>query len=280
MVIVVSLRKCMAIFSKENMTHSPEKRIQSIVVLGGGSAGWMTAATLARMLKPEDVKITVVESEQIGTVGVGEATIPDIINFNRLLGIDEQEFMKATNATFKLGIEFNNWGKIGDKYMHPFGHHGADMMGIDFHQFWLYSKEKGNPKDIWKYSLSAMASYDNKFTLPGNDPRSVLSQLRYAYHFDATLYAKFLRKYAEDRGVTRKEGKVDDVFEIEELVEKPEVHEAKSNLAVAARYVFSSKIFDCLARTSSGKGNEIQLTDLIQMLMREGGDLSEELFGK
>jgi tryptophan halogenase len=193
------------------MTHSPEKRIQSIVVLGGGSAGWMTAATLARMLKPEDVKITVVESEQIGTVGVGEATIPDIINFNRLLGIDEQEFMKATNATFKLGIEFNNWGKIGDKYMHPFGHHGADMMGIDFHQFWLYSKEKGNPKDIWKYSLSAMASYDNKFTLPGNDPRSVLSQLRYAYHFDATLYAKFLRKYAEDRGVTRKEGIVDDV---------------------------------------------------------------------
>ena len=128
------------------MTHSPEKRIQSIVVLGGGSAGWMTAATLARMLKPEDVKITVVESEQIGTVGVGEATIPDIINFNRLLGIDEQEFMKATNATFKLGIEFNNWGKIGDKYMHPFGHHGADMMGIDFHQFWLYSKEKATRK--------------------------------------------------------------------------------------------------------------------------------------
>ena len=193
------------------MDHKPNNPIKHIVILGGGSAGWMTAATLSRMLKPENVKITLVESEQIGTVGVGEATIPDIINFNRLLGIDEQEFMKATNATFKLGIEFNNWGKKGDKYMHPFGHHGADMLGIDFHQFWLQSSERGNPNKIWDYSFAAKAAYADKFTLPVNDPRSVISQIRYAYHFDATLYAKFLRGFAEERGVIRVEGKVDNV---------------------------------------------------------------------
>ena len=188
-----------------------EPKIRSIVILGGGSAGWMTAATLSRMLKPENVKITLVESEQIGTVGVGEATIPDIINFNHLLGINEQEFMKATNATFKLGIEFNNWGKLGDSYMHPFGLQGADMMGIDFHQFWLYSKKHGNTNPIWNYSISAEAAYDNKFVQPVQDQRSVVSQIRYAYHFDATLYARFLRKYAEERGVVRVEGKVNDV---------------------------------------------------------------------
>jgi len=193
------------------MPGNPDTSLRSIVILGGGSAGWMTAATLSRMLKPEQVKITLVESEQIGTVGVGEATIPDIINFNSLLGIDEQEFMKATNATFKLGIEFNNWGNIGDKYMHPFGLHGADMMAIDFHQFWMYSRANGNSQPIWKYSLSAEAAYDNKFALPVNDQRSVLSQIRYAYHFDATLYARFLRRYAEERGVIRVEGKVNDV---------------------------------------------------------------------
>ncbi len=193
------------------MASSQGKKIRSIVVLGGGSAGWMTAATLSRMLKPEDVKVTLIESEQIGTVGVGEATIPDIINFNAMLGIDEREFMAATNATFKLGIEFNNWGKRGDSYMHPFGLQGADMMGIDFHQFWLYSHQQGNSKPIWKYSISAEAAYDNKFVLPVNDNRSVVSQIRYAYHFDATLYARFLRKYAEERGVVRVEGKVVDV---------------------------------------------------------------------
>ena len=193
------------------MANSPDTKIRNIVILGGGSAGWMTAATLSRMLKPEHVKITLVESEQIGTVGVGEATIPDIINFNHLLGIKEQEFMKATNATFKLGIEFKNWGKLGDKYMHPFGLQGADMMGIDFHQFWLYTREHGNTKPIWEYSISAEAAYDNKFILPTNDPRSVVSQIRYAYHFDATLYARFLRKYAENNGVQRIEGKVNDV---------------------------------------------------------------------
>ncbi len=190
------------------MTEISNKHIRSIVIVGGGSAGWMTAAALSRMLNPDNVKITLIESDQIGTVGVGEATIPDILNFNAILGIGEQEFMKATNATFKLGIEFKNWGKIGDSYFHPFGNHGADMMGIDFHQFWLNTRANGNPKPIWEYSICAMAGYANKFALPGSDPRSVQSQLRYAYHFDATLYAKFLRKYSEQNGVNRMEGKV------------------------------------------------------------------------
>lgn len=221
------------------MQPNTDNHIKSIVIVGGGSAGWMTAATLSSMLKRDDVKITLVESEEIGTVGVGEATIPDIINFNLLLGIDEQEFMKATNATFKLGIEFNNWGHKGDSYMHPFGLHGADMMGIDFHQFWLASRKQGNPLDIWKYSLSAQASYDNKFTLPVNDPRSVMSQIRYAYHFDATLYAKFLRNYAETRGVTRIEGKVEDV------VTHAETGDIESLRLQSGKTVEGEFFFDC-----------------------------------
>ena len=109
------------------MSQTSEKSIKEIVIVGGGSAGWMTAAALSRLLQPEHIQVTVVESEHIGTIGVGEATIPDIINFNGILGIPEDEFMRATNATFKLGIEFENWGKIGERYFHPFGQHGADM---------------------------------------------------------------------------------------------------------------------------------------------------------
>ena len=117
------------------MSQNSEKSIKEIVTVGGGTAGWMTAAALSRLLEPQHIQVTVVESEQIGTIGVGEATIPDIINFNRILGIPEDEFMKATNATFKLGIQFEDWGNIGESYFHPFGMHGADMQGIDFHQF-------------------------------------------------------------------------------------------------------------------------------------------------
>ena len=186
---------------------------KNIVIVGGGSAGWMTAAALSSLLKPKDVSITLVESDQIGTVGVGEATIPDIINFNRILGIREADFMRATNATFKLGIEFADWGRKGDTYIHPFGAHGVDMQGIDFHQYWLHSHNGGNPHPIQDYSLCAVAAKRNKFILPEQDPRSVLSHIRYAYHFDATLYARFLRQYAEERGVRRIEGKVDEVLQ-------------------------------------------------------------------
>ena len=188
-----------------------KRNLKSIVILGGGSAGWMTAAALSSMLDPREIQVTVVESEDIGTVGVGEATIPDIINFNRILGIPEDEFMKATNATFKLGIQFNDWGKIGDSYFHPFGMHGVDMNGIDFHQYWLYLQAGGDSTKLQDYSINTVAAMNNKFSLPVNDPRSPLSFLKHAYHFDAIRYAHYLRNYAERRGVKRIEGKVSKV---------------------------------------------------------------------
>jgi tryptophan halogenase len=193
------------------MNDTKPKLLKEITIVGGGSAGWMTAAALARMLPTGDVKITLVESEQIGTIGVGEATIPDMARFNRNLGIDEREFLKATNGTFKLGIEFNNWGKLGDKYFHPFGGHGVDMHGVDFHQYWLHSLKAGNTNSIEEYSICSVAAKHNKFVLPEQNPKSVLSNLAYAYHFDATAYAAFLRKYAENLGVKRIEGKIETV---------------------------------------------------------------------
>ncbi len=190
---------------------SPQPSLKRIVIAGGGSAGWMTAAALSSLLDPKDVSITLVESDEIGTIGVGEATIPDIINFNRMLGLDEREFMKATQATFKLGIEFRDWGRKGDVYIHPFSVHGVDMKGIDFHNYWLREREGGGPHAIQNYSLCAVSASHNKFTLPDPNPRSLLTHIRYAYHFDATLYARYLRGYAEARGVRRVEGKIQDV---------------------------------------------------------------------
>jgi tryptophan halogenase len=188
--------------------HNP---IKEITIVGGGSAGWMAAAALSRMLNPQHVSVTLVESEDIGTVGVGEATIPDIIKFNQMLGISEAEFIAATSGTFKLGIEFNDWGALGDSYFHPFGGHGVDMNGIDFHQYWLHTQGGQNKYPLEDYSICAVAARQAKFVLPDNNPRSVLSHLRYAYHFDASSYARFLRGYAEKRGVKRVEGKVKQV---------------------------------------------------------------------
>ena len=194
------------------MTGNSQSNLRAIVILGGGSAGWMTAAALSSLLDPKSVSVTLVESDQIGTVGVGEATIPDIVNFNRILGIPEQEFMQATNATFKLGIQFDNWGKVGDSYFHPFGRHGADMQGIDFHQFWLHARKNGLADRFQDFSICSVAADKHKFNLPGSNPRDVSSEIRYAYHFDAILYARFLRRYAEERGVKRVEGKVENVL--------------------------------------------------------------------
>lgn len=194
------------------MNDSHSNTIKNIVIVGGGSAGWMTAAALSSLLSPNSANITLIESDKIGTVGVGEATIPDMINFNAMLGINEAEFLKATNGSFKLGIEFIDWGKLGDSYIHPFGNIGVDMQGIDFHQYWLHSKKGGNLTPLQDYSMCAVAADQNKFVLPDANPRSVLSHMRYAYHIDATLYAKYLRGYAEKRGVKRVEGKVEDVI--------------------------------------------------------------------
>ena len=195
------------------MTSTQQTALKNIVIVGGGSAGWMAAAALSTMLSPQNVTITLIESDKIGTIGVGEATIPDMVNFNSMLGINEAEFLKAVNGTFKLGIEFIDWGQKGERYIHPFGNHGVDMNGIDFHQYWLHSKNGGHPAQLEDYSLCASAAKDHKFTMPDRNPRSLLSHIRYAYHIDATLYARFLRTYAEKRGVIRTEGTVIDVHQ-------------------------------------------------------------------
>lgn len=185
--------------------------IKSVVIVGGGTAGWMAAAALARTLDTEQVSVRLIESDAISTVGVGEATIPNIIAFNRMLGINEREFMAKTQATFKLGIEFVDWTRKGEAYFHPFGSHGANMDGISFHHFWMKLRQMKKAYRIEEYCISAMAAENGKCALPSQDPRSVLSGLDYAYQFDATKYAAFLRDYAEHGGVNRLEGKVTDV---------------------------------------------------------------------
>jgi tryptophan halogenase len=183
------------------------RALRHILIVGGGSSGWMSAAAIAHAVRGA-CKITVIESDEIGIVGVGEATIPPIKFFNHTLGLDEVAFVKATQGSFKLGIEFVDWGRLGNRYFHPFGKYGVEFDAAPLHHFWLRARAEGDLTPLQDYSMAWAAARDNKFDRPTRDPRLIQSTFDYAYHFDASLYAKFLRGYAEERGAVRVEGRI------------------------------------------------------------------------
>ena len=192
------------------MIDTPERHIRRIVIVGGGSAGWMSAAALAAATRGR-TPIELVESDAIGIIGVGEATIPPIRRFNEQLGIEENAFAAATGGTFKLGIEFVDWTRVGQRYFHPFGGFAPDFDAVPLHHYWLRERSRGDGVPIQDYAMAWAAARAGRFDRPLADRRLVLSMYDYAYHFDAALYAKYLRGYAERRGVVRTEGKVVDV---------------------------------------------------------------------
>jgi tryptophan halogenase len=187
-----------------------DKRIKSIAIVGGGTAGWLAASMLARALPGTGIAITLIESPEIGTVGVGEATIPPIIDLLRFLSIDEEDFVRHTNATYKLGIKFTDWKVTGHTYWHPFGTFGLPINRRPFHHCWHKARASGLAPSFNDYSLCAVLGDENKFRFPDNSPQSAASGLRYALHFDAILVARYLRAYAERLGVRRLEGNVVD----------------------------------------------------------------------
>jgi tryptophan 7-halogenase len=183
-----------------------------IVIVGGGTAGWMSAAGIRRQLVTDDYSVTLIESDEIGTVGVGEATLPHIKIFNDMLGIDEAQFMRETRATFKLGIQFCNWDQPGCCYIHPFGAFGEPWGGVEFQHHWLRAQQAGQLRfPLQDYSYSVVAARNNAFEFPNEDRKSIRSTYAFAYHFDAGLYAAYLRSWAIERGVRRIEGRVCDV---------------------------------------------------------------------
>ncbi|MYM82539.1 tryptophan halogenase [Duganella sp. FT50W] len=179
--------------------------ISKVVILGGGTAGWMTAAALSHTFG-QAVEIILVESDIIGTVGVGEATIPPIRMFHHMLGINEAEFMRATGATFKLGIEFRDWLKQGSTYFHPFGAYGVERDMGYFFQYWLRLKEQGQVADLSEFSLCTLAARSNVFAPTSERPGDPLQHLQSAYHFDAGRYAQYLKGLCLARGVSHKMG--------------------------------------------------------------------------
>jgi tryptophan halogenase len=191
-----------------------EQPVRKVTIVGGGTAGWMTAAVLSQWLSKVDIRL--IESDEIGTVGVGEATIPHIRSFLALAGLDELKMISESKATFKLGIQFVDWGAPGETYIHGFGKIGRDMLWLHPHQLWLAARER-NPASVKAfdyYSINCVACHLNRFAFPDKrNPASPLSDLDYAYHFDASLFARYLRAESEARGVIRIEGKVVEVIQ-------------------------------------------------------------------
>jgi tryptophan halogenase len=216
-----------------------QRLVKNVVILGGGTAGWMTAAALSRALNGK-VALTVVESDEIGIVGVGEATIPGIVRFNAMLELDENEFLRETQGTFKLGIEFVDWTFLGDRYMHGFGRFRQDIQLTTFEQVWQKMRRLGRADELAAYSITKAAAYAGRFDRPHFDlPDSPLADIAYAFHFDASLYARYLRRYAEKRGVKRIEGRV------VQVVRHPETGDLATLVLASGERVDGEFFVDC-----------------------------------
>jgi tryptophan halogenase len=229
--------------------------LRSIAVIGGGSSGWMAAAALANAVG-RNIAIVLVESEQIGTIGVGEASIPPIKGFNSRLGIKKAEFVQATQASFKLGIDFIGWGSAESRYFHPFGSHGADFDRVGLHHYWVREHLKGDPTPFDDYSMCKAMADENRFGLKVENQRDVRSTHNYAYHFDAGLYARYLRNYAETRGVVRHEGIVVDVTRDSESGNIASVRLADGREIAADFFVDCSGFVGLLIERTLGVGYE------------------------
>ena len=192
-----------------------QREVRSVVIAGGGTAGWMAAAALVRVLGPR-MTITVVESSEIGIVGVGEATIPAIAGFNRMVKIDEDDFLRHTQGTFKLGIEFVDWWRKGQAYMHAFGPVGRDLAYIPFHHYWLRDEASGNAGSLWDYSFNWLAAKQGRFARVERIPDTPLTGLTWAFHFDASLYGAYLSGLAQKMGVRRIDAKISNVLQKED----------------------------------------------------------------
>jgi tryptophan halogenase len=217
-----------------------EQPVRKVTIVGGGTAGWMTAAVLSQWLSKVEIKL--VESEEIGTIGVGEATIPHIRNFITLAGIDPLKMISESKATFKLGIHFVDWGAPGETYVHGFGKIGRDMLWLHPHQLWVAARERvpDKVKHFDHYSLNCAACHQNKFAYPDpRNPNSPLADMDYAYHFDASLVARYLRSESEARGVTRVEGR------IVETVQNPESGHVEKVRLSDGREVDGDLFIDC-----------------------------------
>ncbi|MBJ7415356.1 MAG: tryptophan 7-halogenase, partial [Niveispirillum sp.] len=188
-----------------------DNRIRELVIVGGGTAGWMTAASLSNHFQGSGLKITLIESSAIGTIGVGEATIPTIRRFYQALGLRDLDVLKATHGTMKLGIRFDGWLNKDSSFIHPFGVYGQDLRDIPFHQYWLRLRAAGEKADLGDYSLAVALARGGRFTTPSPNPPSTLSVFDWALHFDAGLFAQLMRQTAEKLGVRRIDAKIEKV---------------------------------------------------------------------
>src|SRR3954470_20407876 len=186
--------------------------LRSVVIVGGGTAGWMTAASLAHRLQRLGVTITLVESSAVGTIGVGEATVPAIRRYFESLGLDTFQVMKATNGTVKLAIEFDGWRHARHSFMHPFGRYGLEAGPVAFHDLWNRLRAHGNPGSLDEYAIGAQLARAGRMTLPPENPRVEFEHFDWAVHFDASRFATFLRAFAETRGVKRIDSRVAEVL--------------------------------------------------------------------